>query len=271
MNQFFIILFLLTIELSAYANNLRIKVKAVPDGNIVEVKAKIDSQMIDNVTAQRKIIKPEFISHITVRVNNRIVYDVATSGYLNKHPLLKFKYKPYSKNDILEFIVTNNNGKQMKQSFKVDGMGEKEIPISKPEIISLIKDDHLIRPKLWEEVTTKEAIKTLYGSVTPIIGHIKLTVPEVVSNHSAIPIYIQSNEDLESIAIFIDKNPRSAIAVINNPIGGIIDYMLKLNMVITLEDNFYDKPYSITIVGKGRDGKFYKVEDILNVSLCIID
>jgi sulfur-oxidizing protein SoxY len=256
-------------ELSAYANNLRIKVKAVPDGNIVKVKTQIDSQMIDKDTAQKKMIKPEFISHITVKVNNRNVYDVATSAYLNKHPLLRFQYKPYSKNDILEFIVTNNNGKHMKQSFLIDGMGEKEIAISKPETIPFVADDNPINPKLWEEVTTKDAIETLYGSMTPIIGHIKLTVPEVVLNHRGIPIYIQSNEDLESIAIFVDKNPRSAIAVINNPKGGIIDYMLKLNMVITLEDNYYDKPYFITIVGKGRDGKFYQVENVLNVALSI--
>ncbi|GIT97702.1 thiosulfate oxidation carrier complex protein SoxZ [Sulfurovum sp. TSL1] len=266
LNYFFIILLLLTLNINAYSNDFRIiRAQAVLDGNIVKIKVQIKSNMIDKDTALRKRIRPEYISHVTAKVNNKTIYDIATSAYLNKTPLLSFQYKSHAKNDIIEFFITDNNGKQIKQSIQVDHSKRKQT-ITKPENIYFLTDSNLTKPKLWEATTTKEAINELYGSITPINGHIKLTVPSLVANHRDVPIHIQSNENLESFAIFIDKNPRPTIAVVTNPLDGIIDYKFLLRMVTTLDDVYYP----ITIIGKGRDGKFYQVKDVLNLP-CSMD
>jgi len=114
-------------------------------------------------------------------------------------------------------------------------------------------------PKAWEEEKSVDAIEDLFGSIDGAIeGKIKMKAPKLAENGGSIPINIKSKVDFESVAIFQDANPRSAVAVFTVPVGGIVNYDLRIKM---------RKTSDITIVAKGRDGKIYKHVQNVEVSI----
>ncbi len=113
-------------------------------------------------------------------------------------------------------------------------------------------------PQTWEASSSVDAIKELYGSSDGIAGIIKLKAPKLAENGASIPLNIKSKIDLESISVFQDANPRSAVAVFSVPQGSVVDFDLRIKM---------KKTSNITVVGKGRDGKLYKTVQKVNVSI----
>jgi len=126
-----------------------------------------------------------------------------------------------------------------------------------PASLSAI-DFRATAPKAWEAATSAEAIKEIFGSTDGIEGKIKMKAPKLAENGGSIPINIKSKIDLESIALFQDANPRSAVAVFTVPEGAIINYDLRIKM---------RKTSDITIMAKGRDGKLYKHVQNVEVSI----
>lgn len=113
-------------------------------------------------------------------------------------------------------------------------------------------------PKAWEAPNSKEAIEAIYGNAAMVEGKIEIKAPKLAENGGAVPIGIKSDLDLESVAIFQDANPRSAVAVFEMPAGSKIDLMTKIKMKKTAD---------VTVVAKGRDGKFYKASQKVEVSI----
>ena len=129
----------------------------------------------------------------------------------------------------------------------------------KSEKKSLVQNQRTKKPEMWEYSTSQEAIKEFYGSLKHINSGINLEFPH--SNHTAIingNIYtiagirlkITSELDLESIGIFVDGNPRSAVSILVIPKNSIIDYEIPIKLK---GDSL------IIIIGKSRDGKLYKI------------
>jgi sulfur-oxidizing protein SoxY len=114
------------------------------------------------------------------------------------------------------------------------------------------------KPKMWQAVTSADAIKEMYGTTDGIEGKIKLKAPKLAENGGSIPINIKTSVDLESVAIFQDANPRSAVAAFTIPEGAIINYDLRMKM---------RKTSDVTVIGKGRDGKMYKTVQKVEVSI----
>ncbi len=104
------------------------------------------------------------------------------------------------------------------------------------------------QPKTWEATTTADAIKGLYGDVQLIEESVTIKAPKLAENGGAIPVFIKSDLEAKSVALFQDANPRSAVAVFTVPKGGIIDYGVKIKM---------RKTGKITAVVEGKNGKFY--------------
>lgn len=113
-------------------------------------------------------------------------------------------------------------------------------------------------PETWEAKSSNEAIKELYGTADGISGVIKLKAPKLAENGGSIPLNIKSKIDLESISVFQDANPRSAVAVFSVPEGALVDFDLRIKM---------RKTSNITVIGKGRDGKLYKTVQEVKVSI----
>jgi sulfur-oxidizing protein SoxY len=115
------------------------------------------------------------------------------------------------------------------------------------------------KPKAWQAVTSKDAIVALYGSdALTKTDKIKLKAPKLAENGGSIPVTVKSKLDLESIAIFQDANPRSAVAVFTVPKGGIINYDFRMKM---------RKTSNITVVAKTRAGKLLTTSQNVEVSI----
>jgi len=95
------------------------KVKAKLKKDTVKVKAMFTSVMAGREEAEKKKIKPEFITHIIATVGGKMVYEVSTSPFVSKNPLFKFQFKGAAKGDKMEVVTTDNNGKQEKKSIKI--------------------------------------------------------------------------------------------------------------------------------------------------------
>jgi len=95
------------------------KVKAKLKKDTVKVKALFKSPMAGREEAEKKKIKPEFITHIIASVGGKTVYEVSTSPFISKNPLFKFQFKGASKGDKMHVVVTDNNGKKTEKDIKV--------------------------------------------------------------------------------------------------------------------------------------------------------
>ena len=95
------------------------KVKAKLKGAIVKVKMMLKSPMAGKEEAEKKKIKPNFITQIVAKHNDKIVYEVTTGGFVSKNPLFKFDFKGGAKGDTLDISVTDNNGKVNTKKAKI--------------------------------------------------------------------------------------------------------------------------------------------------------
>jgi len=89
----------------------KMKIKAKEKGGVVKVKAMFTSVMADKEEAEKKKIKPEFFTYIVGKANGKVVFEATTSGFMSENPLLKFSFTGAKKGDMLEFILTDNEGK----------------------------------------------------------------------------------------------------------------------------------------------------------------
>jgi len=89
----------------------KMKIKAKEKGGVVKVKAMFTSLMADTEEAEKKKIKPEYITYIIGKANGKVVFEATTSGFMAENPLLKFSFTGAKKGDELEFTLTDNHGK----------------------------------------------------------------------------------------------------------------------------------------------------------------
>jgi len=89
----------------------KMKIKAKEKGGVVKVKAMFTSVMADKEEAEKKKIKPEFFTYIVAKANGKVVFEATTSGFMSENPLLKFSFTGAKKGDMLEFTLTDNEGK----------------------------------------------------------------------------------------------------------------------------------------------------------------
>jgi len=110
------------------------------------------------------------------------------------------------------------------------------------------------KPDAWKAEKPADAIKALYGDIKLEEKGVEIKAPKLAENGGKIPVFVKSDIEAKSVAIFQDANPRSAVAVWTVPAGGIIDYGITMKMKGTGK---------ITAIVEGKDGKFYsKVLDI---------
>ena len=94
------------------------KIKAKEKKGIVKVKAMFTSLMADTEQAIKTGVKEEYIRYVVAKVNDTIVYEVTTSGFMSENPLLKFKFKGKKGNKIV-FTTVDNNGKEQTGKKKI--------------------------------------------------------------------------------------------------------------------------------------------------------
>ena len=90
------------------------KVKAKLKKGIVEVKAMAKHDMTTYNQAEKKTGNRDdanFITHISGTCNGETVYDMSTSQFLSKNPIVKFAFKgDFKKGDVLEMNWVDRKG-----------------------------------------------------------------------------------------------------------------------------------------------------------------
>jgi sulfur-oxidizing protein SoxZ len=95
------------------------KIKAKLKGDVVNAKVQAQHPMLTYDQAKKKGVEANFITHITAKVGDNIVYDASTSQFWSKNPQFKFKFKGAKKGDKLEITWTDLSGKSVTQSKKI--------------------------------------------------------------------------------------------------------------------------------------------------------
>jgi len=95
------------------------KIKAKLKNGVVGVKVMAKHDMLTYDQAKKKGKEANFITHITAKVGDRVVYDVSTSQFWSKNPQWKFKFKGAEKGQKLEITWTDLSGKSVTESKKI--------------------------------------------------------------------------------------------------------------------------------------------------------
>jgi sulfur-oxidizing protein SoxY len=127
-----------------------------------------------------------------------------------------------------------------------------------PTTTLMAKNFRTEKPDAWKAADSKSAIAALYGAEPVDTTDITVKAPKLAENGGSIPINVKSELAIESIAVFQDANPRSAVAVFTVPEGGIINYDFRIKM---------RKTSNVTVVAKTKDGKLLKVVTPVEVSI----
>lgn len=103
------------------------KIRAVKPklkNGVVKCKLAISHGMVTYNQAKKKTGNADdanFITHITGTVNGATVLDISTSQFLNKNPILKFKFKgdEFKAGDKLEIVAVDRKGGTYKKKGKI--------------------------------------------------------------------------------------------------------------------------------------------------------
>ncbi len=95
------------------------KIKAKLKKDVVKVKAMAKHDMITYDQGKKKGVPANFITHWVAKVNGEIVYEVSTSQFLSKNPIIKFQYKGSQKGDKIEMTWTDLLGKTSSKKTKI--------------------------------------------------------------------------------------------------------------------------------------------------------
>jgi len=97
------------------------RAKAKLKKGVVSVKAMFKNPMAGQEEAEKKKIKPQFITQIIAESAGAVVYEVTTGGFVSKNPLFKFQFKAADakKGDKFEIATTTNDGKTVTKKVKI--------------------------------------------------------------------------------------------------------------------------------------------------------
>jgi sulfur-oxidizing protein SoxZ len=95
------------------------KIKAKLKGDIVNVKVMAKHDMLTYDQAKKKGLDANFITHVSAKVGDKVVYDVSTSQFLSKNPMFKFKFKGASKGDKIAITWVDLKGNTVTEEKKI--------------------------------------------------------------------------------------------------------------------------------------------------------
>lgn len=96
--------------------NMKIKAK-VSDG-VAKAKVMVKHDMLTYDQAKKKGKEANFITYMTAKIGDKVVYEVSTSQFISKNPLFKFSF-PAAKGDELTMTYTDLKGETVTKSGKV--------------------------------------------------------------------------------------------------------------------------------------------------------
>ncbi len=100
------------------------KIKAKAENDVVSAKVMIKHDMLTYDQAKTKGTTANFMTHISAKVGETVVYDMSTSQFLSKNPVLKFKFKNagFKKGDQLEMTWSDLSGATSTEAKEIKGL-----------------------------------------------------------------------------------------------------------------------------------------------------
>ena len=95
------------------------KIKAKVKGDAVSVKVMVKHEMLTYDQAKKKGKEANFITHVTAKANDKVVYDLSSSQFLSKNPIFKFSFKGAKAGDKVEITWTDLLGNTKTDSKKI--------------------------------------------------------------------------------------------------------------------------------------------------------
>ena len=94
------------------------KIKAKEKDGIVKTKIQIKHKMMTYIQAKKKGLEANFITHIVAKVGDMVVYELSSSQFLSKNPVLKFKFHA-KKGEVLTIAWTDLSGQRVEEAKKI--------------------------------------------------------------------------------------------------------------------------------------------------------
>ncbi len=95
------------------------KLKAKVKGDYVQVKAMMKHPMLTYDQAKKKGKEANFITHVTGKANDKVVFDMSSSQFFSKNPLIKFKFKGAKAGDKFELSWVDLKGNTKSKKVKI--------------------------------------------------------------------------------------------------------------------------------------------------------
>ncbi len=95
------------------------KIKAKLKGDVINVKVMVKHDMLTYDQAKKKGKEANFITHISAKANDKVVYDLSSSQFLSKNPIFKFKFKGAKAGDKVEITWVDLLGNTKTSSKKI--------------------------------------------------------------------------------------------------------------------------------------------------------
>ena len=188
-----------------------------------------------------------YLTHISASIDDVSVFDASLSPYLSTNPMFRIKFKDFTDSDDITYVLTNNHGKKIQQSFKIDRKDSLKNP--KASLEQKRVNPITLNPKAWAAVTVDSAIETVfphYSTSKMDINKISFltsrynslsedncnsiekdcvactNIPQVLS--------INTKTDLRTIAIFSTTTPKPLLAFIQLPDNGFVDIIMPFQL-----------------------------------------
>lgn len=94
------------------------KIKAKEKDGVVKVLVQMTHAMMTYAQAEKKGLDANFITHVVAKVEGKTVYELSSSQFISRDPILKFKFHG-KKGQILEVTWTDISGNVIKESKKI--------------------------------------------------------------------------------------------------------------------------------------------------------
>ena len=95
------------------------KIKAKLKGDVTQVKVMVEHPMLTYDQAKAKGLDANFITHISAKVKDKVVFDVSTSQFWSKNPQFKFAFKGAAKGDKIDITWVDLKGETVTESKEI--------------------------------------------------------------------------------------------------------------------------------------------------------
>jgi len=215
--------------------------------DITYAKVLIRNQMLTKEQAQRRETEQVYISKVKATQNEKVVFELISTEYLSKNPILKFKYKSQKGEYLnIEAIDNHSTAKNIRTKIKKSSSSKERQEIEFQEDTVLAYNEGNL------------AIEEFFGKVELIeTNKVQLISPKVGSNGASVPVSIYTNIEAKSITLFAleEESKMKFVCQWKLNENSIIDYDVR----IKLNAQASGDATSIRIVIEGNDGDFYTV------------